>query len=55
LCGLGLILAFFATDPETGQAGSQDMILGSTILCICPGILALALAGALWLFVIRRK
>lgn len=55
LCGLGLILAFFANDPQTGQAGSQDMVVGSGILCFCPGLLALVLAGALWLFVVRRS
>ena len=52
LCGLGLILAL-VTPVE--DATRQDMVLGSTLLCFCPGTLALVLAVVLWLVVARRK
>ena len=43
----------FVTPVE--DATRQDMMLGSTLLCFCPGILALVLAVVLWLVVVRRK
>jgi zinc-ribbon domain len=55
LCISGLILAFLVRDPELGQAGTQDMIIGSSVCCLCPGVLALIVAIVLWVFVIRRK
>jgi hypothetical protein len=51
LCGLGLILAFLAPVEE---ASKPDMLLGSTVLCICPGLLALVLAIVLWAVARRR-
>jgi hypothetical protein len=51
----GLLLAFLVPDPELGQAATQDMIVGSTICCLCPGVLFLAVAIVLWAVVIRRK
>jgi hypothetical protein len=55
LCGLGVILAFFASDPQTGQTGSGDMVFGSVLLCFGPGAMALVLAVVLWLVAKRRK
>jgi predicted Na+-dependent transporter len=55
LCSFGVILAFFAPDPEFGQAGTQDMMVGSMITCICPGTVALFSALALWTRVVRRR
>ena len=51
----GCLVAFLIPDADTGQTGTQDMILASGICCFCPGVLGLALAGSLWAFVIRRK
>ena len=55
LCSFGVVLAFFAPDPELGQTGTQDMIVGSMITCICPGTIALFTALALWTRVVRRR
>jgi len=55
LCGMGMTLAFAARAPELGQAATQDMLVGATVLCFCPGVMALSLAAALWAFVIRRR
>ena len=52
LCGLGLILAFLA---PVGEASRTDIVVGSTILCLCPGVLALVLALVLWAVVVRRR
>jgi hypothetical protein len=51
----GLLLAFLVPDPELGQAATQDMIVGSSVCCLCPGVLSLAVAIVLWAVVIRRK
>jgi hypothetical protein len=51
----GLLLAFVVPDPELGQAATQDMIVGSSVCCFCPGGLSLAVAIVLWAVVIRRK
>ena len=55
LCSFGVVLAFFAPDPELGQTGTQDMIVGSLITCICPGTIALFAALVLWTRVVRRR
>jgi hypothetical protein len=55
LCISGLILVFLVRDPELGQTGTQDMIIGSSVCCLCPGVLALIVAIVLWVFVIRRR
>jgi hypothetical protein len=55
LCSFGFLLAFFAPDPELGRAGTQDMIVGSMITCICPGTVALFAALVLWTRVVRRR
>ena len=51
----GLLLAFVVPDPELGQAATQDMIVGSSVCCLCPGVLSVAVAIVLWAVVIRRK
>jgi hypothetical protein len=52
LCGLGLIVALVTPVEE---ASRTEMLAGSTILCLCPGTLALILAIVLWAVVIRRR
>lgn len=55
LIGLGLLLAFVIRDPDTGQAATEPLIYGATMLCFCPGALALVVAGVLWAVVLRKK
>jgi ABC-type sugar transport system permease subunit len=55
LIALGLLLAFVITDPDTGQAATEPLIYGATMLCFCPGALALIVAGVLWTVVLRKK
>jgi hypothetical protein len=52
LCGLGLIIALVT---PVGEASRTDMVVGSTLLCLCPGVLALVLALVLWAVVVRRR
>lgn len=57
-CGLmmlGLLLAFVIPDPDTGQAATEPLIYGATMLCFCPSVLFLIVAGVLWALVIRRR
>jgi hypothetical protein len=52
LCGLGLIVALITPVQD---ATRQDMLIGSTVMCFCPGVLALAMALVLGLVVVKRK
>jgi hypothetical protein len=57
-CGLillGILLGFVIPDPDTGQVASESMIYGASLLCFCPGALALIVVGVLWALVIRKK
>ena len=52
LCGLGLLITLAIPLEDLTM---QDRLIGSAVLCFCPGVLALALALILWLVAVRRK
>lgn len=52
LCGLGLLMTLVIPAEDLTM---QDRLIGSAVVCFCPGVLALALALVLWLVVVKRK
>jgi hypothetical protein len=50
-----MIVGFLVPAPDLGRAGTQDMIVGSAICCMCPAAMALVAAIVLWVLAVRRK
>ena len=52
---VGILIGFVFLDPDTGQAATEPLILGASLLCFCPSALLIAGAVTLYALVIRRK